>query len=520
MQINRGSLKLWILAWVSSIIFSFVLRFPGLYDTSYQWRPLQTEMTAYWFAREGLDIINYQTPLYGPPWQIPFEFPLFQAAAAIISRLELGSFDLACRLTALLFFYLAALFLYLLCRKIFPDSLTNFVILSLYLLLPYNIHYSTEPLIDYLALALALAYLYFILRWLDNRSLGNALFATIGGSLGVLVKPTTMPIVLPPIIVFVFRDILTTYGKDLKQLLDWRHVVDKVWTQRLYWLTLVMMAVIPALVGSVWTHHTDSIKENSVFTQWLTSKALVKWNFGTWALRKDPNIWMNYISIAIRHLLPYGLSVFATWGIFTAIDITGFPKERAKIGVFIISVIAGVAAVLAIFLNLYRHEYYYIALSASLAILGGYGLARFCQFSRNKHPAYTIVLIIWAVIFLTLNAKDYRMLRNDAISNNQRWEEANAKAQEVQKYVPSDNWVVVVEYDWNPSYIYPLERKAMVVTPQELDKPICQVLGDKRFTLVVVPDLDYHQNEILLDHAFQCFESQKEIMPGVFVVTH
>jgi 4-amino-4-deoxy-L-arabinose transferase-like glycosyltransferase len=478
-------------------------------------------MTAYWFVKEGIDLINYQTPLYGPPWRVPFEFPLFQATAAIVFRLGLGSFEFACRLTALLYFYLSALILYLLCKKIFPDSLTNFMILSLYLWLPYNIYYSTEPLIDYLALALALAYLYFILQWLDNRSpLWNALFATICGSLGILVKPTTIPVVLMPIIVFVFRDILTIYGKELKRPLDWRHLLDKIWNQRLYWFVLIMMAVVPVLVGSVWTRHTDLIKQNSLFTQWLTSKALVNWNFGTWTLRSDPNIWMNYISVAERHLSPYGLSLFAVWGIFLAADMTGFTREPAKIRLFIISVIASIGVVLAIFLNLYLHHYYYISLSASLAILGGYGLARFLEFSQKKHPIYATVFSIWAIIFLAFSAQDYRTFRNIAMTENQRLEKSNVRAQEVQKYVPSDNWVVVVEYDWNPSYVYPLERKAMVVTPRELDKPICQVLDDERFTLVVVPDLTYHQNEILLNHAFQCFRSQREVMPGVFVVTH
>src|SRR5688572_17341901 len=170
MQISKNSLKPMNLVWILLIVLSMLIRVPGLYDTSYQWRPLQTEMTAYWFVREGINLINYQTPLFGPPWQIPLEFPLFQATAAIIFKIGLGSFDFACKLTALLYFYLSALFLYFLCKKIFPDNLTRFSTLSLYLLLPFNIHYSTEPLIDHLALAFALAYLYFILLWLDTHS--------------------------------------------------------------------------------------------------------------------------------------------------------------------------------------------------------------------------------------------------------------------------------------------------------------------------------------------------------------
>jgi hypothetical protein len=508
------------LIWVISIFFSLVIRFPGLYDTSYQWRPLQTEMTAYWFVREGINITNYQTPLYGPPWQIPFEFPLFQATAAIIFKAGLGSFDFACRLTALLYFYLSALFLYLLCKEIFPDNQTKLIVLSLYLWLPYNIYYSTEPLIDYLALALALAYLYFVFLWLRTQSSWTGLLAAIFGSLGILVKPTTTTIIVIPIIVFVVMDILAVYGQDFKRSFDWRHILNRVWTQRFYWFTLIMMAVVPVLIGSIWTRHTDLIKDQSIFTQWLTSEALVNWNFGTWALRTDQNIWVDHIFVAERYLLPYGLSLFAVLGIFIAADIINFPEETPETRLFLISVVASIGLTLLIFLNLYLHQYYYISLSASMAILGGYGLGRFWQLRQKKPYIFTFVLVIWAIIFLAFNIKDYKMFRTMAISDNAKSEQSTAWARAVRQYIPSDKWAVVIEYDWTPAYVYPLERKAMVVTTRELDKPLCQILADKRFTLVVAGDLTYDKNEELLNYAFKCFKSKKEVMPGVFVVTH
>jgi hypothetical protein len=518
---DKNSPKFMNLVWVLLVVFSFAIRVPGLYDTSYQWRSIHTEMTAYWFVREGINLINYQTPLFGPPWQIPIEFPLFQATAAIIFKAGLGSLDFACRLTALLFFYISALFLHRLCQKIFLDNKTSFMILAFYLWLPFNINYSTEPLIDYLALALVLAYLYFILRWLDTRSsFWNALLAMICGSLGILVKPTTMPVVVIPIIVFVLKDILAIYGKDFKLPFDLRNLLNKVWTQRFYWLSLTMMVVIPVLAGSIWTRHADFIKEGSVFTEWHTSKAMLNWYFGTWALRTDQNVWINTISEAERLLLPYGLSIFAILGIFIAVDIVIFPGETTEIRLFLLSILASLGVVLAIFLSLYQQQYYFISFSASMAILGGYGLARFWQLIQRKRRIFTFVFAIWAIIFLAFNAKDYKILRNTATSENRKLEKSITRVQKVQKYIPLDKWVVVVEYDWDPSYIYPLQRKAMVITPRELGKPVCQVLADERFTLVVVADRSYDKNEELLNYTFQCFKSQKEVLPGVFVVTH
>ena len=521
MQSAENQSKLMNLVWILVVVCSFAIRVPGLYDTSYHWRPLHTEMTVYWFVREGIDLLNYQTPFYGPPWQIPIEFPLFQAIAAILFKAGLGSLDFASRLTALLSFYLSALFLYLLCKKIFSDDLVCFATLSLYLWLPINIYYSTEPLIDYLALAFALAYLYFILRWLDTHSsFWNALLATIFGSLSMLVKPTTMPVVVIPIIALVLKDILAIYGKDLKPPFHLQNLLNKVWTQRRYWLTLLMMAVIPILIGSLWTRHADLIKERSVFTEFHTSKAMVSWYFGTWSLRMDQSVWINHISEAQRLFLPYGLSIFAILGIFVAVDMIPFAGEPVKARLFIISVIASLGVALALFLSLYQQQYYFIAFSASMVILGGYGLARFWQLSRRKGRIFLFVFAIWAMIFLTFNTKDHKALRTIAVSENRKLEKIMARAQRVQKHVPWDNWVVVVGPDWDPIHIYPLERKAMVVTPSELGKPVCDVLADERFSLVVVADRSYERNEELLGYTFQCFKSREEVSPGVFVVAH
>lgn len=149
MKISANSQKILHILGIISIILSFAVRIPGLYNKSHEWRPLQTEMTSYWFVKDGINLINYQTPIFGPPWGIPFEFPLFQAIAAVIAKTGLFNLEFASRLTALLCFYLSVLFLYLLCKKIFRDNVTSFAIITFYLWLPYNIHYSTQPLIDY-----------------------------------------------------------------------------------------------------------------------------------------------------------------------------------------------------------------------------------------------------------------------------------------------------------------------------------------------------------------------------------
>src|SRR3569833_806459 len=49
-------------------------------------RQTQTAISAYWLMQGG-DFFSYLTPLFGAPWTMPLEYPLFQELAAILCRL-------------------------------------------------------------------------------------------------------------------------------------------------------------------------------------------------------------------------------------------------------------------------------------------------------------------------------------------------------------------------------------------------------------------------------------------------
>src|SRR5580704_7828424 len=61
-------------------------------------RETQTASTVYWMLRGG-PWINYQTPVMGPPWTIPFEFPTFQWIVGCVASLPI-SLDNAGRLVS------------------------------------------------------------------------------------------------------------------------------------------------------------------------------------------------------------------------------------------------------------------------------------------------------------------------------------------------------------------------------------------------------------------------------------
>ena len=47
-------------------------------------RQTQTAFTARIFHEQGIDLLHPKLPILGAPWEVPFEFPLFQAVAAVV----------------------------------------------------------------------------------------------------------------------------------------------------------------------------------------------------------------------------------------------------------------------------------------------------------------------------------------------------------------------------------------------------------------------------------------------------
>src|ERR1051326_4582462 len=65
------------------------------------WRQTQTALTAFWIAR-GSPLLNYETPVFGPPWNFPLEFPLYQWSVALLSRSTSIPIDQCGRIISLL----------------------------------------------------------------------------------------------------------------------------------------------------------------------------------------------------------------------------------------------------------------------------------------------------------------------------------------------------------------------------------------------------------------------------------
>jgi hypothetical protein len=82
-------------------------------------RQNQTAMTAQWFDVKNpiRGLFFYETPEFGAPWMVPFEFPLYQGVVAILSHRSGLSLTTTGRLVSGLFFLAALIPLWFLVRE-------------------------------------------------------------------------------------------------------------------------------------------------------------------------------------------------------------------------------------------------------------------------------------------------------------------------------------------------------------------------------------------------------------------
>lgn len=448
-----------IAAWVLAallLIFSGVMRFYNLHSPlleRHEFRQCQTALTTWTFLNEGISFFPYQTPVFGPPWTLPFEFPIFQAAAALLIKVTGLDIDTGSRLTSILFFYASAFILCLITHHCVRSLSTTVCVAICYCCMPLSIVWSRTSMIEYAAVFFCLLYLYALLRFYMSAGRGSptirimwALVALIAGMLAFLTKITSLAAVAPALFAFS----LWHYLKSGRTFLAEDERGKRVKILLVDFVTPVLLALIPFLVGHAWVAYTDRVKETSTFTGWLTSKALGNWNYGTLDQRLTSGIWMEIVPRITQYVLPYA-ALFLPAAAFL------FSRSTpSATRILIYASAAGCVLPILCFFNLYwRHDYYLAAITPVAALLAGVGLYNI--FRCFSSPAARLAILILLGLSLALAfpyvrpsmVTDYKhptVILGDAIA---------------QASSPGD-YVLITDRDWNPDALYYAKRKGLM----------------------------------------------------------
>jgi hypothetical protein len=408
-------------------------------NESYAFRQTQTALVVREYAEHGIDLFRSPLPIFGANADVPLEFPLFQAVAALFTRAGL-SVDTAVRLTGLLSFEAsAALFAVLLLR--WHGRAVAVVGVTLFQFLPFGLQWGAASLIDFFAVALALLMLVGLDKWFRGGSAWWLATGAVGAVLGFLVKITTLPVWGPLLLV---SALLVLSEKGWHR--SWRRLSAG----------LMLGPGLGLLLALAWTAYADSVKRGHELTEFLLSSNLNAWNFGTMAQRVDTQTYatiLNRISAEIA-----GPALVSLLLAVVAMIFTSDRRIRWTTAGWLATAVVGPL----VFINLYFvHSYYligvYPAVIALIAI-GGVWLIRLLpamNWQRIAVGALGLGVLLGATATTETGRYDIERFAHTT--------PIPYLSQQILDETDPESQLVVIGCDWDPVTLYYAERTGVML---------------------------------------------------------
>ena len=423
-------------------------------------RQTQTALTAYWTVQEGVRLA-YLTPVLGPPWSIPFEFPLFQWVVAGVHVLTGAPLDVTGRLVSLAAFYVSLVPGFALFRRLLGGERQATVALCFVLASPTYLFWSRAFLIESTALALAITHLLLVVRALERPRGWRIVAAALVGVVAGLVKATTLAVLLVPLALVVA---VRLFG--LARAHQFRRTAETA--------MVALASTVPGVVAvQVWTSWCDHVKRAGPYTASLTSDSLRAWNFGTFAQRLDPSLWWSWVveksglAMTLR-ALPRPLGIV----LGTAV-VAGVVWSLRRYWNVVVIASATILAGPLLFFNLYRHDYYQFVTGFALSLLVAVPFLAMIEapawkVARAGKALATGTLLLFLAAYPATRYFQ-RQLRGYDI-------ETLRVAKFVADHTDREDVVLYLGFDWTSKYAYYSERRSLMLREAKLE-----TLEDPRF---------------------------------------
>ena len=414
------------------VIIFFIIRLgntrTGLHDL-YEFRQTQTAFGIRDVASNGFNLLHLHIPILGKPYEVPFEFPLFQNLAGGISHYSGIAPSTAGRLLSLIS-YCGTLFIiiFILRKRNLKWFLTAALMLAT--LSPFALEWSDACLIDNFVIFLVFLSALFYRQYLISTKKYLYFFSAAIACLSAAVKITS---------VFPTAFFILAY-----LLFESR---SKISHRKIYEIAILLCATM--ITGVVWTTFADSIKKRSIWTSWLTSAHLTHWNFGT--LNQRLNL-MNWVMIGGRYWLMGGLCLI--WLVIASIY---FLKRRDPL----VFLLVGLLLSPAIYFNLFLiHDYYFLAIFPLFIFVLPLSIALLSEIAGRVIGgafAFSIVLSLVLSWTIPLPKHDYvNLLRQDRGN-------INVLESNIMKFTPKNDVILLAGCDWDPSIFYHSSRMGLAL---------------------------------------------------------
>ncbi|MEO6567130.1 MAG: hypothetical protein ABIO94_00080 [Opitutaceae bacterium] len=405
---------------------------------AFESRQYQTALTAYYFQKDGLKLA-YETPVLGPPWSIPMEFPLYQAIVAKLSNVTGLHLEQAGRLTSVLAFFACFPAVWLLLKSRLPYADDWRVIAAMALLSPMFLFYSRTVLIESTALCVSLWFLAAFDASIQRPTPWRVLAAWILGALAATTKITTFAIFCPPAVVIA----AVSAWHRRREGLSWLPAIKRPL------LIAAIVASVPLLAGFSWVAYSDHLKELNPYGRILTSSSLREFNFGTLALRFTGKFWRMIADSSFQHVITIPALALTLMGFF----LVEVPYRRIALvclGCYCVGFLT--------FANLYYvHDYYYYASAFYLVGAAGTIAAGLLRRAGKWNPVALVSLLAVLLSEIIAFSGSYGGF----------FRRPNLPRPEIAEVIkgalaPSDVFAAL-DMDWNSMIPYYAQRRAIMV---------------------------------------------------------
>lgn len=391
-------------------------------------RQTQTAISTYYMVGQ-VPTLAYETPVLGPPWALPFEFPLYQWLVAGLVTLFRTPLEPTGRLVSVAFFLLSLVPANCLLHRLRLAKEHRLMVLSLALVSPFYIFWSRTFLMESTALCFSLGYLASAVSCWERPGVKPALGVLVLGTLAALVKITTFATCFLGVL------LILTYTAFRRQ------ARSRLWAQAL-------LHAMPVVLALAWTHYADGVKERNQFGQFLTARALQEWNLGTLDQRLAPESWAaigRRLGLMVGHLAIVGVSLA---GLLVA------RRRWLEVGFCFALALSGPL----LFLNLHVvHEYYPYANGIYLVAAVGIALAALMERGGvYRRCAFYLLTVVFAV---SVGRYLHYFYPKQSLNRLQEVEVARA----VRQVTRPQEVLVIVGCDWSPEIPFYSRRRAMMI---------------------------------------------------------
>lgn len=410
-------------------------------DSVHSFRQTQTAISAYWLARGDGSLLDYQTPVLGYPWSIPFEFPLYQWLVAKFSGVgDVTDIDHAGRIVNVLFFLGSAWLVYLVAKRVSDDKKLAALCAAALLISPLMLFWSRAVMIESTALFFSLGFVLSLSHLVERPSLRWVVIGLIAAVLAALVKITT------------FFGFGLFAGCALLVHVAKTGMASKTKQHLILAALSGAIVLVSLLVIKLWLVQADQLKAQTIWGINITSAYMGHWNYGTMEQRLDPKFWTE---VVFQRSLS---DAFGTPWIMLVAALVALTNKRAwKAGVLLL---IGYLAPFVVFTNLHQvHDYYPYANIVFATTLMGLAIWVISEHYRFGRYAATLAAVAVCVFSWLHICAHYKPLIDQDVGGTREMQVATY----LKQHSGRGEVLLLFGMDWASTVPYYAERKALMM---------------------------------------------------------